>query len=282
MESLTSDLKVPLRQWSELTDHDRQRYHELRLFFRQQQKDFLRERRASPFAGEIVAILSYIDRCPTGRDCRSIICGISCGGPLICVNTQQLKHLLGRCKSSINSCFQQIGYDVLRNRAKGRDAILAIIPAFRNDPGSIRQWTVRCATDACQSCFCSAFTPAALPAIAPGDFGDEKKPSKTIIAQPVVPAPAPVAAPLAIELPKRLPLRFDFGLGARESDSDDQGLTFPELPWSFSVDMLTGLDGPAKDDTLGGFFEEKKPAGNRALPRSESVNWGFVFHESFY
>jgi hypothetical protein len=258
----TSELKVPTRQWSELTEQDRQRYQELCLFFRQQQRDLLRERRASPFAGEIVAVLSYIDQLPTGRDQRSIVCGIACGGPVVCVNIQQLKHLLGRCKSSINSCFQQAGYEVLRNRVKGRDVILAVIPALRADPSSLRQWTVRCTTEACHSCFCSAFAPAGLPAIAAGDFVEERRA-----------APAPAAPRAAAERP---PLRFDLGFAAR--DNDAEGLAFPELQWSFSVDVLSGLDGARDDDDLfGGFFEEKKPAAKNAMPRSQSANWGFAF-----
>jgi hypothetical protein len=244
-----------MRQWAELGDYDRQRYHELRFFFRQQQKDLMRDRRVAPFSGELATILSYVDHAPAGRDKRCIVCGIACGGPVICVNAQQLKHLIGRCKSSINSGFQQLGYEVMRDRAAGRDAIFAIIPELRADPGAIRQWTVRCANDGCQLCFCSAFTPPGLPPIHAGRA-------------PARPPPAPPAIPqVTIELPTPT-LRFDFGFGAIESDGE---LAVPDLPISLSVDALSGLDGPGgAADVFGELFEEKEKDGNQAIPRSHS------------
>jgi hypothetical protein len=155
MESaLSLDSKVPLRHWLELSDYDRHRYNELRLFFRQQQKDCLRERRTSPFPGEITSILAFTDQPTPGRDSRCIVAGIACLGPDIAVNTQQFKHLVGRCKSSIDGGFQQIGYDVVRNRAAARERIARIIPALRVE--SVRQWTVRCASDDASACFYSA------------------------------------------------------------------------------------------------------------------------------
>jgi hypothetical protein len=252
MSGQTSDFKVPLRQWSELGDYDHQRYHELRLFFRQQQKDLLRERRSASFSGEIMAILSYIDHRPTGRDQRCIICGIACSGPFICVNTQQLKYLVGRCKSSINSGFQQMGYEVVRDRMAGRDAIVAIIPELRVDPATIRQWTVRSANDSCQLCFCSVFMP---PGVEP-------------------PKPAAAIPKVTIELPKPT-IRFDFEFRAVESGSEED-LTFPDLPLSFSVDTLSGLDGP-EGDLFDSLFEKKKERKNEAMPRSQSGIMGFRF-----
>jgi hypothetical protein len=277
---------VPVRHWTELSEYDRQRYSELRVFFRQQQKDFLRDRKSSPFGGEIVTILAFIDQSTPGRDSRCIMCGLGCAGPFLCVNTQRLKHLLGRCKSSINTSFQQIGYGVLRNRAKGRDALWAIIPELRADPGAVRQWTVRSATDSCVACFFSPFAARALPSVVQEDFIEEKKNVK-----PPAPEPAQWAAPLAPKVTfeqqgliqkrpgARLGFDFAFGFGAAGSDGeDDSGMAFPEFPASFSVDFLSGFDGAAEReaDTLGG-FAESNPAADQPVPRSQSVNFGFRF-----
>jgi hypothetical protein len=247
-----SDFKVPLRQWSELGEYDRQRYHELRLFFKQQQKDFVRECRPAPFSAELMAILSYIDHQRAGRDQRCIVCGIACGGPLVCVNAQQLKHLVGRCKSSINNGFQQIGYEVMRDRIVGRDAILAMIPELHADPPAIRQWTVRYATESCQLCFCSVLTPPALAIHA------------REAARPQV---RPKAQRVPIELPKPT---FDIGI-----EGNDGEMGFPDFGMSWSVDTLSELDGPDRDGD--GFCEEKKIGENQAMPRSQSGIMAFRF-----
>jgi hypothetical protein len=172
--SLPIDAKLPLRPWSSLTEYDRHRYNELRIFFRQQQKEHLRERKSAPFVNEIISILAYVDQPTPGRDSRCIVCGIAAAGGFVCVNTQQLKRLIGRCKSSVNSGFQQISYDVVRNRAKARDALWAIVPDVRADAGSLRQWTVRCATDSSPICFYALYVAPVLPPISPRTSGSQK------------------------------------------------------------------------------------------------------------
>jgi hypothetical protein len=261
-----SDWKVPARHWTELSEYDRQRYTELRVFFRQQQKDYLRERKSSPFSGEIVTIINFVDQPTAGRDKRCILCGIGCGGPLLAVNTQQLKHLVGRCKSSINTSFQQIGYGVLKNRTKGKEAIWAIVPELRAEPGAIRKWTVRCASDSCNACFCSSFTPRSLPQMLPEDFVEEKRTTK-----PPPPDPVPWVAPMTPRVTFEPP-RFDFRFGTIASDGED-------FPSSFSVDFLSGLDPgtEAQPDPFATFFEQKPNPTQQTLPRSQSVNLGFRF-----
>jgi hypothetical protein len=118
--------------------------------------------------------IAYVNQPTPGRDSRCVICGIAAAGGFVCVNTQQLKRLIGRCKSSVNSGFQQISYDVVRNRAKARDALWAIVPDVRADAGSLRQWTVRCATDSSPICFYSLYVAPVLPPISPRTSGSQK------------------------------------------------------------------------------------------------------------
>jgi hypothetical protein len=239
MDSLIpTDSKIPLRHWTELSEHDRHQYNELRLFFRQQQKDCLRERRTSPFTGEIIAILAFTDQKTPGRDHRCIVSGIAGAGPFLAVNTQQFKHLVGRCKSSINSCFQQIGYDVVRNRAKARESIWSIIPELRTEPGSIRQWTVRFAGDQCHICFFSSYVPPRLLVLVPEDFVDERilpilaeKKSHQIVTE----MHQIVTETIRIPPPK---VGFDFCFV--ESDDD----LFGEMQPSFSVGFLSEMERP--------------------------------------
>jgi hypothetical protein len=260
------DAKIPIRPWYRLNICDRHRYNALRAFFRQPRKSHVREPRNAPFVGEIASILSYIDQPTPARDSRCVVCGLAAAGAFVCVNAQQLKHLIGRCKSSINSGFQQIDYDVVRNRAKARDALWAIIPEMRADQSSLRQWTVRCATDSSPLCFYSLYAAPILPAIAPADFTEEKRAPK--------PKPPPPALPVK-------PLSFEFNLVVSDDDDDDRDVAFhfnplPEMQPSFSVDFLSGLDAPCQQQTDPfGFFETRGPcvAQKAAMPLSQPAKF---------
>jgi hypothetical protein len=245
----TMDSKVPLRHWLELSDYDRHRYNELRLFFRQQQKDCLRERRTSPFLVEITSILAFTDQRTPGRDSRCIVAGIGCSGAHIVVNTQQFKHLVGRCKSSINGGFQQIGYDVVRNRNAARERITHIIPALRVE--SLRQWTVRCAGDDASVCFYSAAVPTEL--VTPIDDGliPTELPGRQVI----------VAEPIRAVAPQRPRPAFEF--------ADDGEGWFGEMQSSFSVGFLADLE-KTFDLKFGHAGTEWNPNGE--MQRSQSVD----------
>jgi hypothetical protein len=97
--------------------------------------------------------LSYIERSSIGIEERSILVGVAFAGPYICVNTRQLKLLIGRCKSSINGNFQQLGYTSLRT--KSGELLSTILPSLVNEMTVLRQWTVRCASEDAQFCFAS-------------------------------------------------------------------------------------------------------------------------------
>jgi hypothetical protein len=105
-----------------------------------QKKPAERFQNALVFRNEVQLI---IDGTPFGREERSIVCGIAVAGPLIAVNTRQLKSLIGRCKSSINGSFRQLGYLAVKTKSKARECVLVILPSLKGDPGSLRQWTVR-------------------------------------------------------------------------------------------------------------------------------------------
>jgi hypothetical protein len=254
------DSKVPLHHWLELNDYDRHRYNELRLFFRQQQKDCLRERRTSPFPAEITSILAFTDQATPGRDSRCIVAGIACSGPYIAVNTQQFKHLVGRCKSSINGGFQQIGYDVVRNRAAARERITQIVPALRVE--SLRQWTVRCAGDDASVCF---YSPSVLAEVATGE-------RIVPIDDGIIPtAPEPpgrqviVAEPIRAVAPPKPRPAFEF--------ADEGESWFGEMQPSFSVGFLADLE-KAFDLQFGRPGIEGLPPwnGNGEMQRSQSVD----------
>lgn len=292
--SFPLDPKVPARHWTDLSEHDKRTYNELRVFFRQQQKEHLKERKTTPFASEILCILNYIEQETPGRDDRCIVAGIGFAGPLICVNTQQLKNLVCRCKSSINSGFQQIGYDAIRTKTKAREAILAIIPELRKEPSCLRQWTVRAASDASYVCFVSWYRPPGLPEICPEDFYEERKatrlpPPQISVEQPFRSEPPPLQVRQVDDIgfddddqataphpPAPQKSFFDLGFG-----DDAQG---GDILSSLSVDFLSSGFDFQFDVDADAFGEpswlspNKSNAKPTTVPRSQSAivqrGWG--------
>jgi hypothetical protein len=130
------------RSWSALSADDQRFYTALR-------EQFLNKRPAEKgenpllFRSEIQTVIEFIDHSQTGREQRSIVAGLGVAGPFIVVNTRQLKHLIRRCKSSINGSFQHLGYLAVKTKSKARECVLGILPTLKTDQGAIRQWTVR-------------------------------------------------------------------------------------------------------------------------------------------
>jgi hypothetical protein len=129
-----------------------------------------KDSRLVAFRNELTLVLRFLERDEAHREVRSILAGIAFAGPFICVNTRLLKNFLGRCKSSINGGFQQMGYVALKTKAKARNCILTVMRTLTSDHVLLRQWTVRGASGAADSCFVSSFPVQLLPEIAPSDL----------------------------------------------------------------------------------------------------------------
>lgn len=134
------------KAWSALSTSDRETYVTLRNDFQRQAKPTNKERKRAIFKEEIKNIIGFIESSPQGREERSIVAGFAIGGPFICVNTRQLKNFMGRCKSSINVSFQDLGYVAVKTRGKAKEVICSVLPSLQRDAGARRQWTVRFST----------------------------------------------------------------------------------------------------------------------------------------
>jgi hypothetical protein len=133
--------------WSRLTVDDQSEYLRLVVFFATDQRTAgspraSNERRESVFMKEIFTVLEFVDRSSENREERSVITGICVCSPYICLNTSTLKTLLGRCKSSINGLFQDLGYKPSRGRSP-REFVVLALPSLSSDTKALRQWTVR-------------------------------------------------------------------------------------------------------------------------------------------
>ncbi|KAK8898648.1 hypothetical protein M9Y10_000940 [Tritrichomonas musculus] len=185
--SLNEEFPGLISFWNLLSQDDRNEYFKLRKSFHngQQMQGFQKnqiainkDQRSPNFYKELTVALNYIERDKLCREERSIICGVAFAGPYICVNTRQLKNFLGRCKSSINGSFQQMGYSALRTKEKARNCIKTILRPLKSEPTILRQWTVRGASEKALICFASSFPIKLLPDITKNDLQIEEKSSK--------------------------------------------------------------------------------------------------------
>ncbi|OHT02367.1 hypothetical protein TRFO_30561 [Tritrichomonas foetus] len=134
----------PLTFWEQLSVEDKNEYHHLRESFHQQHIAHTKTRsNSSTFQSDLRSILNFIERRAEQQEARSIVCGVSLGNNFVCVNTRQLKYLIGKCKSSINNGFQQLGYISAKNKVK--QCLISVLPNLVHDSTLLRQWTVRCA-----------------------------------------------------------------------------------------------------------------------------------------
>lgn len=129
--------EVPGFIWQRLGDNGRNEFTALWNSFR---KDTLRSQ-TGIFKSELEAIRSYVSKVPAEVIDRSIICGVFFAPNFICVNNRALKLLLGRCKSSINVGFQNLGYHSAKTHV--RKMILNEMPILKCYPNLARQWTIR-------------------------------------------------------------------------------------------------------------------------------------------
>lgn len=165
---------APATFWNSLSQDDKNEYLRLRQSFHNGQKISSKDRRIVTFRKELNIVLQYLERSPENMEARCILIGVCFVGPLICVNTRQLKSFLSRCKSSINGSFQQLGYVALKTKAKARNCCVAVLPSLQNHQTVLRQWTVRVAGEEAPFCFVSSFSYVGLPDITDEDLFDEK------------------------------------------------------------------------------------------------------------
>lgn len=183
----------PIQQyWLRISPDDQREFFILHNHFMQAAKTVSKDRRVIAFRNELEAILKYVERSPERIEERSILTGICFCGPIIAINNRQLKFFSGRCKSSINGSFQQLGYAALKIKNKAKKCVSELLPSLSNSPQIIRQWTVRAATGMSPVCFLSRPKRVTIPKIDERDLYDDMKVSS--FNKP--PSSAQVQAPL--------------------------------------------------------------------------------------
>ena len=274
--------------WSALTRADQEEFGRVRAELHQSQNSAQKDKRLVQFPLELASVLAFIDRSPHGVEARSIAAGASFAGPFIAVNTRHLKHFIGRCKSSINGCFQLIGYPTVRVKAKARECVITALPSLQSNQNILRQWTVRYASEDIRVCFFMSFSHVGMPPIEEDDLYDEKKvrhpkgrsqfSPNSPFQQPVFPYashPMPISGQMGMMQPVDRPLvtkQIDFDLPTLEPEMfESEEVESPDsLPFqeSYSADFLA--DFMFGSDPQPSLLEPR-------LPKSVSCNVGGGF-----
>ena len=129
--------------WSLLSDEDVREYKKL------QEKLHLRMEKStkgkfSTILVDITKIIEdFLSEDNTYNHLRAFICGYLPIQDAIAINTKNLMCLLGKCKSSINVGFQEIGWHVVPIDTYQASALNKNFPLLKNKTFLARQWTIR-------------------------------------------------------------------------------------------------------------------------------------------
>lgn len=137
------NIESPPAHWQLLNQRDLEEYIIMRKAFNEEVGKSRKGERLESFMCRLTRIRKYIERGDVNDWKRSLVCGIVFLQNSIAINIQQLKNLIGKCKSSINGSLQQLGYTAL---PQGRDLsheFICRIPYFQKDSSELKKWTIR-------------------------------------------------------------------------------------------------------------------------------------------
>lgn len=135
------------KYWWLLSESDRVGYSYIRSLIMNNPESNQRNKRLSTFLDIIEMIRRYAVRGDSGDANRCLVCGILWLPGAIAINTHQLGFLMDKCKSSINGCFQILGYQEKISRKSASDLVGNKLSMIHDDRSELRKWTVRCMDD---------------------------------------------------------------------------------------------------------------------------------------
>ncbi|OHT05588.1 hypothetical protein TRFO_26584 [Tritrichomonas foetus] len=302
MSHRSQEMILPSAYWSKLSQEDKNEFQRLRAHFHQSQKVSSKDPRLVSFSNELHSVLKFIERSEQGRECRTILTGVAFAGPFICVNTRLLKSFLGRCKSSINGSFQQLGYVAIKTKSKARSCVLAIMPTLINDQNILRQWTVRCASEDAKFCFVTSLVSLQLPVVTSDDLNEDHKLSRansipngqisgqinsqigtSSILNPIASSFHSTASSSVASISSISPAGASSFIQQQQQQLTNQGFVhhvswandfatnIPEMPISYSVECFSNIGDSFPDPS--DYNAEWNPMYEKSMTRSQSANF---------
>jgi hypothetical protein len=95
------------------------------------------------FSEALEAIKAFVVRNDKSDSTRALMCGVGWLPEGLAINIHQLRHLLPKCKSSINGSLQKLGYSISLRRGECSASILRELPCLRGNTPEVRKWSVR-------------------------------------------------------------------------------------------------------------------------------------------
>jgi hypothetical protein len=103
----------------------------------------LRATRHRTFDECLTQIRGFAIRDDADDKLRSVVCGVFWLPDGVAINVRQLRLLMGKCKSSVNSSLQKIGFSVTLRRTEIVGVITSHLPFLLDHPAELRKWTIR-------------------------------------------------------------------------------------------------------------------------------------------
>ncbi|OHS97519.1 hypothetical protein TRFO_36278 [Tritrichomonas foetus] len=132
--------------WELLSEDDKQGYISIKSLFNDDLSKSKRGERFEIFVTRLKTIRDYINRNPNDQWKRSLVCGMVFLTSALGINIQQLRLLMGKCKSSINGSLQQLGYTAKPSTHEIDQELGIKIPCLKNDHYELKKWTIRYGT----------------------------------------------------------------------------------------------------------------------------------------
>ena len=129
--------------FDKLDSDDQEEYKELRKKLNSPSCKNRRNKSIETFKRILKSIKEYAIRGDNDDSLRCFVCGIIWLKNGIAINTHQLSLIISKCKSSINWCFQLMGYETIPTAADSAGEIIRMYPFLKNNFPELRKWTVR-------------------------------------------------------------------------------------------------------------------------------------------
>lgn len=129
--------------WEFLSEEDKSEYIGIRNKFHDEIAKSKRGERIDIFITRLKIIRNFIEREPNDQWKRIIVCGIMFLNDALGINIQQLRVLMGKCKSSINGSLQQLGYIAKPLTHDIDQEITKKVPLLKEDHFQLKKWTIR-------------------------------------------------------------------------------------------------------------------------------------------
>jgi hypothetical protein len=129
--------------FSLLNEIDQKGYRELRQRLASMAMKRHRGYRLDHFQEMLTNIRNFAQRGDKDDWKRCCVCGLCYLPSGIALNSHQLKHLTGKCKSSINGALKMLGYITTSARGDINPELVAALPNLKGKTRDLRQWSIR-------------------------------------------------------------------------------------------------------------------------------------------